>query len=133
MIISCLFIAPAVPLYYNFSVTPAIVFLTGFALLSGFFIIRVNIPIQLFLQTNTEPSYLGRVMGVLESLAMGITPLGFVLFGALSEWVSTALLYAICMVCLLSLTLFAMHRIRHDIAAEKAVVLGESESASAHQ
>ncbi|MCC5892779.1 MFS transporter [Exiguobacterium sp.] len=133
LVTSCLFIAPAIPLYFDFSVTPAIVFLTGFALLSGFFILRVNIPIQLFLQTNTEPSYLGRVMGVLESLALGITPLGFVLFGALSEWLSTASLYTICMICLLSLTLIAMHRIRHDIAAEKAVVLVESESASAHQ
>ncbi|WP_236635536.1 hypothetical protein [Exiguobacterium sp. SH3S1] len=129
----CLFIGPAVPLYFDFSVTPAIVFLTGFALLSGFFIIRVNIPIQLFLQTNTEPSYLGRVMGVLESLAMGITPLGFVSFGLLSEWMSVTSLYAICMVCLLSITLFAMHRIRHDIAAEKATVLAEVESAPTHQ
>ncbi|WP_201740688.1 hypothetical protein [Exiguobacterium sp. SH5S4] len=101
--------------------------------MSGFFIIRVNIPIQLFLQTNTEPSYLGRVMGVLESLAMGITPLGFVSFGLLSEWMSVTSLYAICMVCLLSITLFAMHRIRHDIAAEKATVLAEVESAPTHQ
>lgn len=131
--LSCLFIGPAIPLYLDFSVTPAIVLFTSFALLSGFFILRVNIPIQLFLQTNTEPSYLGRVMGVLESLAMGITPLGFILFGALSEWIPVAYLYTICMVCLLSITLFAMHRIRHDITAEKATILAEVESAPTRQ
>lgn len=133
IVMSFLFIGPAVPLYFDFSVTPAIVFLSGFALLSGFFILRVNIPIQLFMQTNTEPSYLGRVMGVLESLAMGITPLGFVSFGLLSEWMSVTSLYAICMVCLLSITLFAMHRIHHDITAEKATVLAEFESAPTRQ
>lgn len=133
IVMSCLFIAPAMPIYFDFSVTPAIVLFTSFALLSGFFILRVNIPMQLYLQTNTEPSYLGRVMGVLEALAMGITPLGFILFGALSEWVSVAYLYTICMVCLLSITLFAMHRIRHDIVAEKADAFANAESASAHQ
>lgn len=127
--LSVLFIGPAIPLYFDFSVTLAIVFLTGFALLSSFFVIRANIPIQLYLQTNTEPRYLGRVIGVLESLAMGITPLGFILFGALSEWMPVASLYTICMLCLLTITLFAMHRIRHDIAAEKAAVSAEAESA----
>lgn len=131
--LSTLFIGPAIPLYFSFSVTLSVVFLTGFALLSGFFVIRANIPIQLYLQSNTEPRYLGRVMGVLESLAMGITPFGFILFGALSEWVSVAFLYTLCMVCLLSITLFAMYRIRHDIAAEKATVFAEAESAPAHQ
>lgn len=131
--LSVLFIGPAVPLYFDFSVTLAIVFLTGFALLSGFFVIRANIPIQLYLQSNTEPRYLGRVMGVLESLAMGITPFGFILFGALSEWLSVAFLYTICMVCLLAITLIAMYRIRHDITAEKATVLATAQTASAHQ
>ncbi|WP_214710700.1 MULTISPECIES: MFS transporter [unclassified Exiguobacterium] len=133
IVMSCLFIAPAIPIYFDFTITPAIVLFTSFALLSGFFILRVNIPMQLYLQTNTEPSYLGRVMGVLEALAMGITPLGFILFGALSEWVPVAYLYSICMVCLLTITLFAMHRIRHDIAAEKSDVLADAESAPAHQ
>ncbi|MCT4783506.1 MULTISPECIES: MFS transporter [Exiguobacterium] len=131
--LSVLFIGPAVPLYFDFSVTLAIVFLTGFALLSGFFVIRANIPIQLYLQSNTEPRYLGRVMGVLESLAVGITPFGFILFGALSEWLSVAFLYTICMVCLLAITLIAMYRIRHDITAEKATVLATAQTASARQ
>lgn len=129
IVMSCLFIAPAVPIYFDFSVTPAIAFFAAFALLSGFFIIRVNLPIQLYLQTNTEPSYLGRVIGVLESLAMGITPFGFIVFGALSEWMSVASLYTICMLCLLTITLFAMYRIRHDITAEKAAVSAQAESA----
>ena len=129
IVMSCLFIAPAVPLYFDFSVTPAIVSFTAFALSSGFFVIRANIPIQLYLQTNTEPSYLGRVIGVLESLAMGITPFGFIVFGALSEWMSVASLYTICMLCLLTITLVAMYRIRYDIAAEKAAVSAEAESA----
>lgn len=133
IVISCLFVGPAIPLFFDFPVTPAIIFFSGFALLSGFFIIRVNIPLQIYLQTNTEPSYLGRVMGVLESLAMGITPLGFVLFGLLSEWMSIASLYTICMVCLLSTTLIAMYQIRHDIAAERATVLANAESAPAQQ
>ncbi|WP_198662213.1 hypothetical protein [Exiguobacterium sp. TNDT2] len=108
---------------------PTLVFFAGFALLSGFCIIRVNIPIQLYLQTHAEPSYLGCVIGVLESLAMGITPFGFIVFGLLSEWMPVASLYTICMICLLTITLFAMYRIRHDIIVEKAAVSAQAESA----
>ncbi|MDE0564532.1 MFS transporter [Exiguobacterium sp. B2(2022)] len=122
IVLSLLFIGPAIPLYFTFNVLPAILFFSFFALLSGLFVIRANIPIQMYLQTNTDPNYLGRVMGVLESLAMGITPLGFILFGFLSDLIPVALLYTICMVCLLSLTLISMHRIRHDIQAERATV-----------
>lgn len=119
IILSILFIGPAIPLYFEFNVLPAILFFSLFALLSGLFVLRANIPIQMYLQTNTDPNYLGRIMGVLESLAMGITPLGFILFGFLSELVPVAILYTICMVCLLSLTLISMYRIRHDIKEER--------------
>ncbi|WP_242678974.1 MULTISPECIES: hypothetical protein [unclassified Exiguobacterium] len=69
------------------------------------------------------------MIGVLESLAMGITPFGFIVFGLLSEWMPVASLYTICMLCLLTITLFAMYRIRHDISAEKANVSAKAESA----
>ncbi|WP_214828621.1 MFS transporter [Exiguobacterium algae] len=118
--LSLIFIGPAIPVLLGFSVFASIIFLTTFALLTGFLVIRTNIPLQIYLQSNTDPKYLGRVMGVLESLAMGMTPFGFILFGMLSEWMPASALYAICMVCLLSLTLSSMYRIRHDIRAEKS-------------
>lgn len=128
--LSCVFITPAIPLFFNFPTNLSLMFFIAYALLSGFFVIRVNIPLQLYLQTNTDPKYLGRVMGVLESLAMGITPLGFVIFGLLSEWASVAFLYTFCMVCLLTITLFAMHKIRNEIEAEITIMSAKTEAAS---
>jgi len=119
-ILSVLFVGPAIPLYLNFNVLTSIFFFAMFALLSGFFIVRVNVPIQLLLQTNTDPNYLGRVIGVLESLAMGITPIGFILFGVLSDLVPVAHLYTACMIGLLLCTFTLTYRIRHDIQAERA-------------
>ena len=119
-ILSVLFVGPAIPLYLNLNVLTSIFFFAMFALLSGFFIVRVNVPVQLLLQTNTDPNYLGRVIGVLESLAMGITPIGFILFGVLGDLVPVAHLYTACMIGLLLCTFTLTYRIRHDIQAERA-------------
>lgn len=125
--LSVIFISPAIPVLLGFSVLASMIFLTTFALLTGFLVIRTNIPLQIYLQSNTDPKYLGRVMGVLESLAMGMTPFGFILFGMLSELVPASALYAVCMVCQLSLTLFSMYRIREDIRAEKNAPMPEAD------
>ena len=117
---SLLFVAPAIPVYFEFSLLPALFFLSLFALTSSFLVIRANIPLQVHMQTTTDPSQLGRVMGVLESLAGGVTPLGFIIFGLLSDVVNPAVLYVICTVCLFGLTTISMNRIRDEIRQEKS-------------
>lgn len=46
-------------------------------LLIGFFIQLINIPLFTYIQTNTEPNMIGKVMSLFISAASGLTPLSF--------------------------------------------------------
>ncbi len=64
----------------------ALISLFGFILSAS--ATAINIPLGVFLQTTVDRSYLGRVMSILQTMAGGITPLAYLLFGALTERVS---------------------------------------------
>lgn len=118
-VISGLFIGPAIPLMISLPTFGMMTYFVVLFILYSFFIVRTNMPIQLYIQTNTEPAYLGRVMGVLEAMAMGIMPLGMVLFGFLSDFIPIQWLFTGNMVCLLMVTAFATWNIRNEIKEEK--------------
>ncbi|MCP8971008.1 MFS transporter [Ectobacillus ponti] len=67
----------------------------------GITVITVNIPIQVLVQRTTPSQYLGRVFGLVETIASAITPLGMVLFGFLIDYVPTAAILLCSGVCLL--------------------------------
>ncbi|QPC46779.1 MFS transporter [Mangrovibacillus cuniculi] len=118
-VMSILFIGPAIPLVVPMSKSFIILFFVLQFLLMGFFVMRTNMPIQLYIQTKTDPAYLGRVMGVLESLAMGIMPLGMVLFGILSDIVPIQWLFVGCTASLLVITILAALNLTDEIKEEK--------------
>ncbi|MEC2393580.1 hypothetical protein P9X05_19940 [Bacillus toyonensis] len=51
----------------------------------------VNIPMQVHLQKTTDPSYLGRVFGLLETIATAIAPLGMIVYGVLLDMLPTSI------------------------------------------
>jgi len=51
----------------------------------------VNIPMQVHLQKTTDPSYLGRVFGLLETIATAIAPLGMIVYGLLLDMLPTSI------------------------------------------
>jgi len=97
-----------------------VVFYVTLFLTFGFIILRVNIPIQIYMQTETDPRYLGRVMGVIESMALGIAPLGTVLFGFLSDYVPLQWLFLFSSVSMLVAITFAMGRLKTVVRSEMA-------------
>lgn len=67
----------------------------------GLVVAGVNIPIETYIQKNTEPSKMGRVNGAVNMLAMMTNPLGLVLGGILVSYISVQYAYGISTLVLL--------------------------------
>ncbi|UKS57108.1 MFS transporter [Exiguobacterium acetylicum] len=98
--------------------------------LDGMLVLRMNIPLQLIVQKQTDPAYLGRVIGVLESVAMAMMPIGTLLFGLLSDHVSIIVLLGVGTVGLFSAALFGFLRLRKDILSESVPVADAKNTSS---
>lgn len=118
-LVGFLFLSPLLPLLGIVPPNWTFAYFLIFSFTVGFIILRSNIPIQLLVQRQTNPAYLGRVIGVLESLAMGITPIGMLLFGLLSDYVSLNLILAISSSGLLVTVGIGFFHLRHDVRAER--------------
>ncbi|MFT4412238.1 MFS transporter [Fredinandcohnia humi] len=72
----------------------------------GSMIIVVNTPLQVLMQKQIDDDYKGRVFSILETMAMGLMPLGMIIYGFLydvlpGQWVlvaSAALLIAVVLI-----------------------------------
>lgn len=62
-----------------------------FMLLTGMSMMIVNIPMQVHIQKTTDPSYLGRVFGLLETISTAIAPLGMIVYGFLLDMLPTSI------------------------------------------
>ncbi len=118
-LVGMLFLSPLLPLLDIVPSNWIFGYFLIFSFTVGFIILRANIPIQLLVQRQTDPVYLGRVMGVMESLAMGIIPLGMLLFGFLSDHVSLTLILGISSFGLLVTVGIGFFHLRHDIKMER--------------
>ena len=81
-----LVIASAVPLLLSFSSMFVFVYYFVLMFIFGSVNILVNIPIMVLLQKKIDNEYKGRVFTIIETFAMGMTPVGTLLFGALYEY-----------------------------------------------
>ncbi|MGM9988682.1 MAG: MFS transporter [Bacillaceae bacterium] len=72
----------------------------------GCMMMVVNIPIFVILQKETPDEYRGRVMGFLETGASAITPLGFIIFGAIVSYVSPLYILVIIGVVQIALAIY---------------------------
>lgn len=115
----------AVPLMIDLSYIGIVIFymITMFGLTSCG--VLTNTPIGVLLQTEVDEAYRGRVFGILETMAMGMMPLGTMLFGLLYDLVPAHLLLLGSSTVLIIITLYMfrpsmMRMARVDYAAEKA-------------
>jgi len=67
------------------------IYYIAFMMLTGIAIMIVNIPMQVHMQKTTDPSYLGRVFGLLETIATAIAPLGMIVYGLLLDMLPTSI------------------------------------------
>ena len=98
--------------------------------IDGMLALRMNIPLQLIVQKQTDPAYLGRVIGVLESIAMAMMPIGTLLFGLLSDHVSIIVLLGVGTVGLFGAASFGFLRLRKDILSESIPVADAKNTSS---
>ncbi|MCQ6565518.1 MFS transporter [Bacillus mycoides] len=62
-----------------------------FMILTGISMMIVNIPMQVHMQKTTDPNYLGRVFGLLETISTAIAPLGMIVYGLLLDMLPTSI------------------------------------------
>ena len=66
------------------------IYYIAFMMLTGIAIMIVNIPMQVHMQNDIQ-SYLGRVFGLLETIATAIAPLGMIVYGLLLDMLPTSI------------------------------------------
>lgn len=96
------------PLIVTIPKAASFIYYIVFMLLSGVSMIAVNIPMQVHIQKTTDPGYLGRVFGLLETIATAIAPLGMILFGFLLDMLPTSIVMLTLGVGLLLVVLLGM-------------------------
>ncbi|WP_242142790.1 MULTISPECIES: MFS transporter [unclassified Bacillus cereus group] len=90
-IFASLSLCTVVPLLITISKVASFIYYIIFVLLSGFSMMIVNIPMQVHIQKTTNQAYLGRVFGLLETIATAITPLGMIIYGFLLDRLPTSI------------------------------------------
>ncbi|EJR55796.1 hypothetical protein IIM_00888 [Bacillus cereus VD107] len=79
------------PLLVTIPKIASFIYYITFMLLAGISMMVVNIPMQVHIQKTTDPSYLGRVFGLLETIATAIAPLGMIVYGFLLDMMPTSI------------------------------------------
>lgn len=108
LVMSIILAAVAVPLVMNLSYTANVIYLVILMLGFGFSNVCVNTPIGVMMQKDVAEEYRGRVFGILESMAMSIMPLGYLLFGLLYDLLPAEYVVWGSSLCLVLLTVYMM-------------------------
>ncbi|KAB2331856.1 MFS transporter [Bacillus mesophilum] len=87
---------PSMPGLNAISNNLVFIYLIIMVLLLSTFVMLINMPVMVLLQKSTPDSYRGRVMSIMEMGATAMTPLGYIIFGALLESVPVWLLFSVC-------------------------------------
>ena len=82
-----LVIAAAVPMLIPFTSLSVFIYYFVLMFIFGAVNILVNIPIMVLMQKKIANEYKGRVFTILETFAMGMMPVGTLLFGVLYDYV----------------------------------------------
>ncbi|HDX9590800.1 TPA: MFS transporter [Bacillus pseudomycoides] len=77
----------ALPMFLPLSKTMIFIYYITLMILFGVNLITINVPLQVFVQKTTAPEYLGRVFGLIETIATAIVPLGTLLYGVLLDYI----------------------------------------------
>lgn len=79
------------PLLVTIPKVASFIYYIAFMILTGISMMVVNIPMQVHMQKTTDPNYLGRVFGLLETIATAIAPLGMIVYGLLLDILPTSI------------------------------------------
>ncbi|MEK4577837.1 MULTISPECIES: MFS transporter [Bacillus] len=79
------------PLLVTIPKVVSFIYYIAFMILTGISMMVVNIPMQVHIQKTTDPSYLGRVFGLLETISTAIAPLGMIVYGLLLDMLPTSI------------------------------------------
>ncbi|CAM3872112.1 permease [Bacillus luti] len=79
------------PLLVTIPKVASFIYYIVFMVLTGISMMVVNIPMQVHMQKTTDPNYLGRVFGLLETIATAIAPLGMIVYGLLLDILPTSI------------------------------------------
>lgn len=105
-ILSGLYVCTAIPLLISIPETMSFIYYILFMLFCGMTILFINIPLQVYVQKTTNPQYLGRVFGLIETIATAIAPLGTILYGFLLDTIPTSTVMMVSGVGLLVVVFF---------------------------
>lgn len=108
LVMSVLLAGMALPLVIQFTYTAAVVYYLLLMLIFGITNVFVNTPIGVMMQKDVDEEYRGRVFGILESMAMAMMPLGYLLFGLLYDIVPAEYVVLGSSLCLIVLTAYLM-------------------------
>ncbi|HDX9580063.1 TPA: MFS transporter [Bacillus pseudomycoides] len=86
-ILSALLFCIALPMFLTLSNTMIFIYYIILMILFGVNLIAINVPMQVYVQKTTAPEYLGRVFGLIETIATAIVPLGTLLYGVLLDYI----------------------------------------------
>lgn len=108
LVMSVLLAGLALPLIIELSYLTAVVYFLVLMLVFGVTNVFVNTPIGVMMQKDVQEEYRGRVFGILESMAMAMMPLGYLLFGLLYDVVPAEYVVIGSSICLIALTSYLM-------------------------
>lgn len=117
---SVLLAGMGVPLIVSMSYDVVVGYFILLMLVFGISNVIVNTPIGVMMQKDVAEEYRGRVFGILESMAMAMMPLGYLLFGLLYDILPAQYIVGASSVCLIVLTSYLM---RPSVMKEAATPL----------
>ncbi len=111
----------ALPLIWEMSYGANVIYFIVLMFAFGISNVFVNTPIGVMMQKDVVEEYRGRVFGILESMAMAMMPLGYLLFGLLYDRVPAEYVVLGSSLCLIGLVAWM---IRPEIIREAYPELG---------
>jgi len=85
----------AVPLVAGFSTSIAFIYYMLLMFVFSAMSIWANTPIGVVIQREVDDAHRGRVFGIIETLAVGIGPIGSLIYGALFDYIDASLIFII--------------------------------------
>lgn len=105
-IMSIILAGLALPLLLEMSYLANVVYFIFLMFAFGISNVFVNTPIGVMMQKDVAEEYRGRVFGILESMAMAMMPLGFLLFGLLYDSIPAEYVVLGSSLCLIGLVAY---------------------------
>ncbi|KGR78796.1 MFS transporter [Ureibacillus manganicus] len=100
----------AIPLVVSFSSGVNFVYFFMVMFLFGSLGVLTNTPIGVLLQKEVDENYRGRIFGILEMMAMGMMPLGTLIFGVLYDLVPAQYILIVSSITLIMIVLVFLRR-----------------------